>query len=96
MTSVTAFGNVTTKVQSFPVGTAETPWLFELFDKNGTRVSFIEQPVPSTIFPGLSQGQNYTMKVTRNGVSASKEFTTPVISSDIEVPVSITVTFDGV
>lgn len=96
MSGVTVFGNATTKIQSFPPGTKETPWLFELFDKDGIRVSFIEQPVPGTIFPGVAQGEKFTMKVTRNGVSASAEFVTPIVSSDISVPVSLTITFDGV
>ena len=96
MSNVTVFGKVETKTQSFPVGTAETLWLFELFDKNGFRVSFIEQSVPSTIFPDVNQGQKYTMKVTKNGVTVSQEFTTPLVSSDLEVPVSLTITFDAV
>lgn len=93
MATSDVLGKVNTIARSFALDVEPTLWLFELFDVNGFRLSFVENPTPEVTFPLVPQGAKYTMKVTRNGITASQEFTVPRTINEIDVPVSITVTF---
>lgn len=86
--------NVATEIREFPLDVQPTGFLFELFDKNDFKLSFVENAVPTATFPLVPQGENYTIKCTRNGVTAEVKFTVPLTVNEIAVPVTITVSFD--
>lgn len=93
MATSTVNVSVVTQVQIFPIEVQPTGFLFELLDKNQFVLSHVENPTPEASFPEVPQGEQYTMRVTRNGVVASIDFTVPKTVNDIAVPVSVSVSF---
>jgi hypothetical protein len=89
--TVNAVVQVETRV--FPLDVKPTAYLFELFNKDGFRMSFVENQTPEVSFPLVPQGGPYTIKCTRNGVTASTTFDVPITVNEIDVPIKVTVSF---
>jgi hypothetical protein len=93
MANKTVLMEITTRQQSFPLGTPEEPFLFELFDKNDFRMSFVETTSPGASFPEVPEAINYTARVTKNGVMLEQKFDIPLTEAVFGVPDTFTVTF---
>jgi hypothetical protein len=81
--------SVVTKAQSFPVGTVEESFHFVVSDATGV-VFDVVSPSPSATFSAVADG-DYTVVVTKNGVSASGSFSITPTEVVIQVPDTLSV-----
>jgi len=82
---------LTTKTQTFPLGTVEQQYHFQIARAdNGTVLSFLDTSVPAVSFPGIPAG-DYIATVSKNGVSVSKPFSIAKTEETFNVPDTITI-----
>jgi hypothetical protein len=86
------FLSLATKVQEFPVGTAEGLFRFSVENEAGSELSFVETAATGATFPGIPDG-NFVAKVSKNGVSVSQAFSVVPDFVSFSVPDVLTVTF---
>lgn len=93
MPTVNVNVGVETEIRNFPLTEEAGLFLFELLDETGFVVSQTENPTAEAIFPLVPEGVTWTVRCTRNGVSAEAVFTVPRTVNEIAVPVTVTVSF---
>ena len=89
----TVNATVVTELREFPLDVEPTGYLFELVNVDGFVLSSVNNPTPEVSFPLVPEGFTYTIRCTRNGVTATETFTIPRTRNDIEVPVTVVVSF---
>jgi len=80
-----------TKAQDFPAGTVDTPFTIILVDASGTTVDSASSADGTASFSPVAPG-DYTVNVSKNGVSVSSPVSVPQPLVSLQVPVSVTVT----
>lgn len=83
---------VSTKPQTFPVGTVETKFTFTIKFANGDVASTVDTDSTGATFPLVEPG-DYTAEVTKNGVTATQAFTVVKDAETFAVPDTLTITF---
>ena len=81
--------SVVTNVQSFSVGTVEEQFRFVVSDASGV-VFDVSSAAPTASFSNVADG-DYTVVVTKNGVSASGTFTITPTEVLIAVPDTLSI-----
>lgn len=81
---------VQTVVQSFPLGTVDTPFVY-VVTKDGATVD--SKSVEDTLVQFVWEAGNYVVTVTKNDVSASASFTIAPEDVKLNVPTTVTVFF---
>jgi hypothetical protein len=82
---------MTTKAQTFPLGTQEDLFHFQIARASDNFVlSFLDTAVPAVSFPGVPTG-DYVASVTKNGVTVSKAFSIAKTEETFNVPDTITI-----
>jgi hypothetical protein len=95
MATKTVVVEIVTKLQDFPLGTVEGPFLFELLFPDGALASSVETTSPGASFPLVQEGFIYTARVTKNGVSVETTFDLPESATTFGVPDVITISISA-
>lgn len=86
MTTKTVFVTLTTKPQVFPLGTVEGQFHFQIARvSDGAVLSFVDTTSTGASFPGVPEG-DYVASVSKNGVTASANFSIVATDVTFQVP----------
>lgn len=86
MATKTVLVTITTKPQSFPLGTVEGKFKFELLRASDNfQLSFVDTDATGASFPGVPAG-DYIAKVSKNGVVVSLPFNVAKTDETFQIP----------